>query len=127
MSDSSILTLTRVLHQIFERWRVVDTAKLRGDRLAEFERDRVESNRRYDHAFAVVLSHTSAMELREFWKLFAAPSSRASVNVDLGAGTCAGLSSTGGILAAAENPMFAHPRGRNQQTALDGAEHERVL
>eukprot|EP00935_MAST-01C_sp_MAST-1C-sp1_P002222 g2222.t1 len=57
-------------HEIFERWRVVDTAKLRGDRRAEFERDREESNRRYDHAFAVVLSHTSAVELEEFWRLF---------------------------------------------------------
>ena len=49
---------------------MVDTAKLRGERLAEFEREREESNRRYDQAFAVVLSHTSAVELEEFWHLF---------------------------------------------------------
>ena len=55
--------------QIFENWRVVDTAKLSGERLANFERDREESNRRYDHAFNVVLSHTSALELQEFSKL----------------------------------------------------------
>ena len=39
--------------QIFEKWRVVDTPALTGDRLAEFERDREESNRRYDYAFQV--------------------------------------------------------------------------
>ena len=63
--------------QIFEKWRMVDTAKLGGARsrsksnarLAEFERDREESNRRYDHAFKVVLSYTSALELQEFNKL----------------------------------------------------------
>ena len=53
---------------------MVDTAKLSGERLAEFERDREESNRRYDHAFEVVLSHTSAVELEEFWRLFATSS-----------------------------------------------------
>ena len=53
---------------------MVDTARLSGKRLAEFERDREESNRRYDHAFNVVLSHTSAIELKEFWRLFAATS-----------------------------------------------------
>ena len=40
--------------------RVVDTSTLRGERLDEFELDRRESNRRYDRAFQVVLSHTSA-------------------------------------------------------------------
>ena len=43
-------------HEIFEKWRVVDTPALSGDRLAmraEFERDREESNRRYDYAFQV--------------------------------------------------------------------------
>ena len=53
---------------------MVDTARLSGKRLAEFERDREESNRRYDHAFQVVLSHTSALELEEFWRLFATSS-----------------------------------------------------
>ena len=48
---------------------MVDTARLSGERLAEFERDRHESNRRYDYAFSVVLSHTSALELQEFSKL----------------------------------------------------------
>ena len=49
---------------------MVDTARLSGERLAEFERDREESNRRYDLAFQVVLSHTSSIELDEFWRLF---------------------------------------------------------
>ena len=49
---------------------MVDTTKLNGNRRAEFERDREESNRRYDHAFRVVLSHTSSYELKEFWRLF---------------------------------------------------------
>ena len=53
---------------------MVDTARLSGERLAGFERDREESNRRYDHAFNVVLSHTSAVELEEFWRLFATSS-----------------------------------------------------
>jgi hypothetical protein len=44
---------------------------LTGDRLVECDRDREESNRRYDEAFKVVLSHTSTLELHEFWKLFA--------------------------------------------------------
>ena len=48
---------------------MVDTAKLTGERLGEFERDQEESNRRYDRAFEVVLSHTSVLELEEFWKL----------------------------------------------------------
>ena len=30
-------------HEIFEKWRVVDTAKLTGERQAEFERDRAEN------------------------------------------------------------------------------------
>ena len=49
---------------------MIDTAGLSGDQLAEFERDRQESNRRYDESFEVVLSHTSAVELEEFWTLF---------------------------------------------------------
>ena len=52
----------------------MDTSSLVGERLAEFERDRAESNRRYNHAFQVVLSHTSVVELDEFWRLFATAS-----------------------------------------------------
>ena len=48
---------------------MVNTARLSGERLDQFERDREESNRRYDYAFSVVLSHTSALELQEFSKL----------------------------------------------------------
>ena len=67
------------------QWRVVDTEKLSGERRADFERDRRESNRRYDHAFQVVLSHTSSMELQEFWRLFMITPST-SINIELGAG-----------------------------------------
>ena len=41
-----------------------------GERLAEFEQDQSESNRRYDSAFEVVLSHTPAAQLRDFSRLF---------------------------------------------------------
>ena len=58
------------LKKIFEKWRVGDTSKLTGKRLVEFEQDRKESNRRYDEAFNIVLSHTPDIELREFWQLF---------------------------------------------------------
>ena len=59
---------------------MVDTARLSGERLADFELDREESNRRYDHAFAVVLSHTSAVELDEFWRLFSTTSVASEVH-----------------------------------------------
>ena len=41
-----------------------------GDRLAEFEADKAESNRRYDAAFAVVQSHTTPAEQDAFWRPF---------------------------------------------------------
>jgi hypothetical protein len=72
MDDSSAVVCAELSnHEIFEKWRIVDIAGLTGDRLAECDRDRNESNRRYNEAFKVVLSHTSALELQEFWKLFA--------------------------------------------------------
>ena len=72
MDDSTAIVCAELSnHEIFEKWRIVDTAGLTGERLAEYDRDRTESNRRYDEAFKVVLSHTSALELQEFWKLFA--------------------------------------------------------
>ena len=73
---------------------MVDTSKLVGERLAEFEQDRAESNRRYDHAFSVVLSHTSALELQEFSKLMGL---NARVGVGVGAmdGGKAGIGSGG--------------------------------
>jgi hypothetical protein len=40
-------------HEIFEKWRVVDTTKVRDKRLVEFESDEEESNRRYSEAFQV--------------------------------------------------------------------------
>ena len=98
---------------------MVDTAKLTGERLEEFETDKAESNRRYDHAFSVVLSHTSTMELQEFWRLFTI-GSRTSMNIDLGAGTrlsdadMQGGSPGRAVLErrqfefAPENPMFEH-------------------
>ena len=36
----------------------------------EYRADLVESNLRYDNAFDTVLSHTPAMEIAEFWRLF---------------------------------------------------------
>ena len=49
---------------------MIDCDNLEGERLAEYERDMQESNRRFDQAFRQVLSHTSQLELREFGKLF---------------------------------------------------------
>lgn len=46
-------------HEIFEKWRVVDTSDLEGERREEFQQDLQESKRRYDCAFESVLSHTS--------------------------------------------------------------------
>ena len=92
---------------------MVDTARLSGERLAEFETDKAESNRRYDHAFSVVLSHTSTMELQEFWRLFTI-GSRTSMNIDLGAGTrLSDADMQGGspgrqFELVPENPMFEH-------------------
>ena len=57
-------------HEIFEKWRVVDTAALGGEAAAEFEADKAESNRRYDEAFDAVLTHTSEAELEAFWAPF---------------------------------------------------------
>ena len=56
--------------EIFEKWRVVDTAKLSPAKQAEFEADKQESNRRYDAAFDEVLAHTSDAELSAFWSAF---------------------------------------------------------
>jgi len=55
-------------HEIFEKWRPVDTSTLQGARLREFRRDLRESNRRYDKAWTAVLSHSSHAELAAFWK-----------------------------------------------------------
>ena len=60
--------------EIFEKWRVVDTAKLSPAKQAEFEADKQESNRRYDAAFDEVLAHTSDAELSAFWSAFSAES-----------------------------------------------------
>jgi hypothetical protein len=49
---------------------VVKTSALAGGRRAEFERDKVESNRRYDMAFDLVLSHTTPAEQEAFWRPF---------------------------------------------------------
>jgi len=59
-------------HEIFEKWRAVDTAKLSPTKQAEFEADKQESNRRYDAAFDEVLAHTSEAELSAFWSAFGA-------------------------------------------------------
>jgi hypothetical protein len=53
-----------------EKWRVVDTLKLQGAQLDQFVADKRESNRRYTAAFEVVLMHTPAAEMSEFWRLF---------------------------------------------------------
>ena len=83
---------------------MVDTAKLTGERLAEFDRDRKESNRRYDHAFQVVLSHTSAVELEEFWRLFSKPTALDGDQVTF----------------AFSNPILADAGGRGPAPSEDG-------
>jgi hypothetical protein len=54
-------------HGIFEKWRVVDTTQLDEKEQAEYEENKKESNRRYEVAYAEVLSHTSKTELQAFW------------------------------------------------------------
>ena len=57
-------------HGVFEKWRVQDTSQLQGERKAEFEQDKAESNRRYDEAFQDTVAQTSKAELDAFWKAF---------------------------------------------------------
>merc|ERR1711865_138166 len=57
-------------HEIFELWRVEDTTKLQGNKLAKFNSHKAESNRRYDEAFESVKAHTGDAELRAFWEPF---------------------------------------------------------
>jgi hypothetical protein len=57
-------------HQIFEKWRIEDTSKLKGDKLKEFNSDKLESNRRYDAAFGDVVRHTSKAEISAFFEPF---------------------------------------------------------
>jgi len=57
-------------HEIFEKWRVVDTKCLAPDRRVEYEQDMAESNRRYNAAYQTVLSHTSHQEQSVFWNAF---------------------------------------------------------
>jgi hypothetical protein len=52
------LNLHYLILQIFEKWRIVDCTGLTGDRLVECDRDREESNRRYDEAFKVSIRFT---------------------------------------------------------------------
>ena len=53
---------------VYERWRSRDISALKGDYLDEFEMDTEESKRRYDSAFARVMSHTNPAESEAFWK-----------------------------------------------------------
>jgi hypothetical protein len=57
-------------HEIFEKWRIEDTSKLKGDKLEEFNSDKLESNRRYDAAFGDVVRHTSKAEIAAFFEPF---------------------------------------------------------
>jgi hypothetical protein len=57
-------------HEIFEKWRIEDTSKLQGDKLEEFNSDKLESNRRYDAAFGNVGRHTSKAEIAAFFEPF---------------------------------------------------------
>ena len=57
-------------HEIFEKWRIEDTSKLKGDKLEEFNSDKLESNRRYDAAFGDVVRHTSKAEMAAFFEPF---------------------------------------------------------
>merc|ERR1712072_1212148 len=57
-------------HEIFEKWRIEDTTKLKGDKLEEFNSDKLESNRRYNAAFGDVVRHTSKAEMAAFFEPF---------------------------------------------------------
>jgi hypothetical protein len=57
-------------HEIFEKWRICDVAKLSPEERQEHRQDVLESNRRYDKAFSTVLSHTTDAELEAFWEPF---------------------------------------------------------
>jgi hypothetical protein len=70
-------------HEIFERWRTVDTRGLTEEREREYQADLKESNRRYRNAFDAVLSHTPKYELDEFWLFFELPASVEVVEVAL--------------------------------------------
>jgi hypothetical protein len=71
-------------HNIFEKWRVVDTAKLAPEQQCEHKRDRAESNRRYEAAWLHTLSHSTRAELESFWRPFAIDGAREGVEVLLG-------------------------------------------
>jgi hypothetical protein len=110
-------------HELFEKWRIVDTTKLEGERLTELERDLKESNRRYTQAYQVVLSHTSAIELHAFWKLFPTNDDGADAHMDLGfserpsqqAKKASGTGSKKQVQSPAKfdmtNPMHMHMEG----------------
>ena len=55
-------------HEIFEKWRGLDTGTLAPEQWEERERDIAESRRRYDLAFYQSLSHSTSAELESFWK-----------------------------------------------------------
>ena len=99
--------------QIFEKWRVADTTKLEGSELAEFEQDREESNRRYNEAFDVVLSHTSTDELDAFWAAFGGESASDQAASNLGDVFPAGDSTDVGLQTFA-NPMHYHEPSERQ-------------
>ena len=45
-------------HEIFELWRVEDTTKLHGNKLAKFNSHKAESNRRYNSGYAMPFSRS---------------------------------------------------------------------
>jgi hypothetical protein len=68
--DTGVVCAGLSCHQIFEKWRIRDVERLVPEAKLEYERDVQESNRRYDAAFAHVLSYTPDAELSAFWKPF---------------------------------------------------------
>ena len=74
VSLRSSLTCALLCEEIFEKWRVVDTAKVSPEKQEEFEEDKQESNRRYNAAFDQVLLHTTDAELNAFWAEFGSQS-----------------------------------------------------
>ena len=102
-------------HEIFEKWRVIDTAALDGAKLEEFEADRAESNRRYDEAFRSVLAHTTKSELRAFWQPFGVALSEVS-RMELTDGADGG----GGGAWGTKNPMFRGTCNKEFSAPADG-------
>jgi hypothetical protein len=58
-------------HEIFEKWRVVDTSALTSEQLEEYDANRAESKRRYDDAYqARILVYVAFVSLMCFFTCY---------------------------------------------------------